>query len=495
MRRVLTVDEMSAADDAAVAMGLPSLLLMERAALSVVDVIDELEADRTNVLVICGTGNNGGDGAAAARLLAERGEPVEVFFPLGTEKASPQLKTQIRLLEHYGVPVVREYASGKYSLVIDALFGIGLKRDVTGAAAEVIRQVNSDRVEVLSVDIPSGIDGNTGAVRGIAVRADVTVTFAEAKRGHYFGAGKAYTGSLVIKKIGIPTDRISGQALLAVEDEDFEDLPERREDGNKSTFGKLLVVAGSREISGAAYLCAAAALRSGIGMVRIFTHERNRIAMSVLLPEALITTYDADSYETGLLKEALDWSDAAVVGPGLSTGELSKRLFTDFLSLNTGPAVFDADALNLLAAEPALWDAVNFPCVVTPHIGEMSRLTGLPAAGIKADPAGTASAFAGRRNAVCVLKDASTVTAYPDGRVYVNTSGCSALSTAGSGDVLAGLLGGFLLQYEESGLPIEAMAVYYHGCLGEAAAEEETEEAVTAGSLIEQMRAGAFRAE
>ncbi len=368
---------------------------------------------------------------------------------------------------------------------MDALFGIGLSRSVSGQPASVIEKINEDSAVVVSVDIASGIDGNSGKVRGTAVRADITVTFAAAKRGHFLNEGPDYTGDLYVQEIGIPTDHVrGGDVFFAVEDGDFESLPERRVTGNKGTFGKLLVVAGSETICGAAYFTAAAALKSGIGMVRIFTSEKNRTALSVLLPEALITAYEEETYTPALLKEAYDWADAVAAGPGLSTSALSERILRDLLEMNEKPMVLDADALNLMAAEPDLWKKIAFPCVITPHMGEMARLTGRSIPELKNDPGGSAVKFAAAHRVTCVLKDAATITAYPDGTVFVNTSGCSALATAGSGDVLAGLIAGFLLLYGESGLPAEAMAVHYHGRLGEAAAADESEEAVTAKSLL-----------
>ncbi len=483
MLKILTSGEMKGADEAAMEMGLPSLVLMERAALSVMDVIDEEELDTSDVLIVCGTGNNGGDGAAIARLFAERGEKVSILFPCGTSKVSEQLGTQLKVLGHYDVDEVSCYETGRYSLVIDALFGIGLSREVTGKAAEVIKRINEDDAFVLAVDIASGLDGNTGEVCGCAVKADITVTFAAAKRGHFLNKGPAFTGDLFVQNIGIPLDNAE-DAVISVEDDDFESLPLRDETGNKGTFGKLLVVAGSRDMCGAAYFTAAAALKSGIGMVRIFTSEKNRTALSVLLPEALITTYEEEKYDKEALKKAYEWADAVAAGPGLSVSGISEEILRDLLDMNKKPMVMDADALTIMAAGPELWEKVDFPCVITPHMGEMSRLCGKSIADIKKDPIAAASGFVSAHKVTCVLKDAATVIAYSDGRVFINTSGNSALATAGSGDVLTGLIAGFMLQYGDTDLPVEAMAVHYHGRLGEAAAEEASEESVTAGSLL-----------
>ncbi len=489
MKRILTAQEMSRADADAIRMGLPSLVLMERAALSVVEEIDRKGYDTSRVLVAVGSGNNGGDGVAIARLLAERGEQPVLLLTGNSDKRSEQLRTQLQVSAYYGIPEVTEYEPGVYTLVVDALFGIGLGRPVAGRTAELIEKINADSCPKVAVDIPSGVESNTGHLLGTAVKADLTVTFAAGKPGHYLYPGTAYCGQVVVKEIGIPVKETpESSRMYRMEDADFAALPPRDESGNKGTFGKLLVIAGSRGICGAAYLCAAAALKRGIGMVKIFTHEANRTALSVLLPEALIDTYGGNDDPEEPLKNALAWADAAVIGPGLSTQPEAKRLLTCFEKHNTLPAVYDADALNLIAGDGALWKKQAGRRIVTPHIGEMSRLTGMAAGEIQADPVGTALVWAAAHEAVCVLKDARTVTAYPDGRCFINATGCSALATAGSGDVLAGLVGAMLLTGRGTTLPVEAMAVHLHGRLGEAAAGEMGKEAATAGDLIRMLQ-------
>lgn len=491
MKRILTAKEMSGADAYTIeTIGIPSEVLMERAALAVFREIKKRKLDTLRTLIVCGSGNNGGDGAAVARLLAEEGLIPDVLMLGNPEKYSAQLKMQLRALEYYDVNYVSDIEDGKYDLIIDAIFGIGLSRDITGAAADVIKKINAQTAYKVSVDVPSGIEGSTGHVRGIAVKADLTVTFACAKIGHFIYPGAMYSGETVVANVGIPAEKIvANGSIYHIEDSDIKNLPKRDEYGNKATFGKLLVIAGSANICGAAYFVAASALRIGAGMVKILTSSQNRSALSILAPEALIDTYDEECDESKL-EAALSWADGVVIGPGLGTGDISVDIFNKFIELNNKHrlyTVMDADALNIIASDENYWSRIGFDCAVTPHIGEMSRLVNAPPADIKADPIKFASDLAAKHSIVCVMKDAVTVTSYPDDRSYINTSGCSALATAGSGDVLSGIIGGMMVSHRKVQLPLEAYAVHMHGRLGESAARRHLASSVTAGMLIEEM--------
>ena len=486
MFKVLTADVMSSADHFTIEKGIPSLVLMERAALSVLRVIEENELDLSKVLIVCGTGNNAADGAALARLIAEQGEQPTLWLTGNPDKYSPEMQLQLAVLREYPVDYADNPDPENYSLVIDALFGTGLRRDITGKTAEIIDRINLGTAPVIAVDIPSGLSADTGHILGTAVAADITVTFQYMKRGQLLCEGPSCCGELYVEDIGILPSALDGKPFAeAVSGEDYALLPERDESGNKGTFGKLLVIAGSETICGAAFLCAKAALRTGIGMVKIFTSEANRTALAALLPEALITTYRQDTEDLKKLKEDLAWADHVLIGPGIGTDEFSRELMIRFLEWNRLPDVMDADALNLLSANPDLWERIRFDCVITPHAGEMSRLLGVDVPEIKSDPAGTASRFASEHQVTCVLKDAVTVTAGPDGALWINLSGCSALAKAGSGDVLAGMIAGYRTRYGDSDLPLAALAVYEHGIAGETAGENIGYDAVTASELLD----------
>ena len=491
---VLTDKELREADRrTSEEIGIPSLVLMERAAAEVVRVLYEQNADLSETAVFCGTGNNGGDGAAVARMLAERGENVHVYVVGDETHFSDQMRTQVNILQKCSVSVIHLTDVSDFpchcTLIIDALFGIGIHRPVEGILADVMDRINRAGAPVVSVDMPSGIHTNSGACHGAAVSADLTVTFTAAKAGLYLYPGADYAGHVMIRKIGIPIseEMMDSCRLFLTEEDDLKELPPRDEWGNKGTFGKVLVIAGSEDMVGAAYLSAAACLMSGVGMVRVYTHEKNRNVIAARLPEALITTYDSNWTPTSLQRD-LNWADTVLIGPGLGTGELSKKILTAFMHTNhTLPTVFDADALNLLAAHPDLLKELDFPASATPHPGEMSRLSGISIPDIRNNIITVARRAAQEMRRTVVLKDARTVTALPDGRCFLNTSGCSALSTAGTGDVLAGITAAFVCRYGKLDLPVppEALAVWIHGRCGEKAAEKYSSSSVKASDLLE----------
>ncbi|MEE1114003.1 MAG: NAD(P)H-hydrate dehydratase [Eubacterium sp.] len=493
MRMILNADQAKSADVQASERGIPSIVLMEKAASAFVDEFLAAGVDPDRTIIVCGTGNNAGDGVAAARILSEKGYRPKVFYAGDPEKYSAQMKQQIQMLEIYDPDVttqLSEFHPEEAEGIIDAIFGIGMKRDITGSYREIIERINEAHdagVFVASVDMPSGIHTDTGAVCGCAVKADLTVTFTAMKTGLCLYPGAAYAGKTVVREIGIPILEpvLSGIKVFAIDEEDVRKIPKRDETGNKGTFGKVLVAAGSREIFGAAYLAARAALMTGIGMVRVYTHEKNRTALSALLPEALITTYEDGHAADQSLDEAIAWSDGILIGPGLGTGEDAKKILQRVMREEKRPIIYDADAINLLSKDRTAYPRFGQHSVMTPHIGEMARFTGISVSDIKADPIGIARDAAEQTGAVIVLKDARSVICEPTGKTFINLSGCSALATAGSGDVLAGITAGLVTQYKEvQELHTEALAAFIHGRAGERAGEELTEDCVTAGSLF-----------
>lgn len=499
MEYILTAREASEADRNASEAGLPSMVLMERAALSVIEAMEEERFPLDHVLVAAGRGNNGGDGIAVARLLAERGYQPLILLYGNPERESSQFRDQLTILSQYDAKFVTAIPK-EVSVIVDGLFGTGLHRDVTGEAAELIRTINESGVRVISIDIPSGVSADTGAVLSTAVRADLTVTFSFPKRGHYLYPGTERCGTLVIKPIGITKLHLSGNPLMTVGEEERGWPKGRDESGNKGTFGKILIAAGSKKMCGACCLAGKAALRSGAGMVKIYTEEANRIPLAASFPEALIDTYREGAADAEQLDEAIAFADAVLVGPGLGTGKTALWILTRILKHSERPLVLDADALNLMAANPNLWDELHVPCVITPHIMEMSRISGKPVAALKADPVRETVQFASERGVICVLKDARTVIAAPGGNAYLNLSGNSALSTAGSGDILAGLTAGLIGRlYKKKSVPegtsqpalaeLAALACDIHGRAGEASAERTSRSGVIASDLIAEIGA------
>ena len=486
MKNVLTPSQMKAVEKTAIEeIGIPSLALMERAAAAVADELRGRLAGQPSVIAVCGTGNNGADGLAAARMLHLAGWPVRFVIVGDRARATREWGTQYAVCKNLGVPEAEEIAAA--DVVIDALFGIGLSRELSGDAAEAVRKMNEMTAFKAAVDMPSGISGATGAVLGEAFAADLTVTFQYRKAGQILYPGRRYCGETVCADIGIPPAAASVHAAVCWDDRDLALFTGRPQDSNKGTFGRVLVVAGSVNMCGAAYLSALAAYRSGAGLVEVFTPWENRIPLQTRLPEAVLTCYDAEDPDTAELAQALARADAVVAGPGLSTADASKKLVRYILQHCAVPLVLDADALNILAQDRGMLSLLHAGIIITPHLKEMSRLTGKTVAEIKGDPAGNAARFAAEHRAVVVQKDAATVTADPDGAVCINTSGCSAMATGGSGDVLAGMIGARAAVSRGKLFENAAGCVFLHGRAGEEAARQKGEAAVMAQDIADHI--------
>ena len=470
-------------------MGIPSLVLMERAAVKTAEEIEKkLKKGETEekILCVCGSGNNGGDGIAVARILFLHGYHSEIFLAGNPSHMTEETKQQYRIAQNYQVPVVNNPEWQEYTTIVDALFGVGLARPVKGRYADLIRDMNLTSGWKVSVDIPSGINGDTGEVMGTAFSADMTVTFAFRKTGLCLYPGKKFAGKTVTADIGIYEAPELMAPCYILEDSDIKKLPKRNPEGNKGTFGKVLAVAGSIGMCGAAYFCAAAALAAGAGMVKILTEKDNRIPLQVLLPEAIIDC----SEEPKDWEKALDWCDVLIIGPGLGKSGRSRKILSWFLehTWRKKPMILDADGLNLLADNPELKKFLGKQTVLTPHIGEMSRLTGKTVTELQKDRISASRELAKETGAVCVLKDACTVTASPDGAVWLNLSGNPGMAAAGSGDVLTGVLAGMFCAERENNLSqpdkTAALGVYIHGRAGDLAAKTKGEYGMKAGDLL-----------
>lgn len=491
MRSVLTAAQMRGQDRRTIEeAGIPSAVLMERAALTIADEAERRLAGRAAaksplVLCVCGSGNNGGDGVACARILRERGIDARIFLLMGREHLSEENDRQVRTAEALDVPFEGEDAIDAADVIVDAVFGIGLTRPVTGYVLEIIRKINAAKAFVIAADIPSGIAADTGAVLGDAVKADVTVTMQFEKPGLLLYPGAAYAGKTVIAKIGILDGAPEGAAAV-VEDRDAAELTGRRPSyGHKGTFGKVLVIAGRKDRCGAAYLCAAAAVRSGCGMVMILTEEDNRTILQQMLPEAMLLCYADTEEALEKLETGLAWADAVVCGPAIGTDDTALRIVERLLSDAEIPLVLDADALNILAGRKELLRGTE-QCVITPHMGEMARLCGRPAERIALDRISAAKELADDLGVTVVLKDASCVIAGEDGKVFLCPGGNSGMATAGSGDVLAGITAGLLARAERKELAAAA-ACHLHQESGRRAAGKHGACYMKAGDILEGM--------
>lgn len=496
MRYVITADEMKYYDNATIEeIGIPSLLLMERAAMEMANAVAERRQMTEKVLVFAGSGNNGGDALAVGRLLAEKGFAVSYWMPMGTEKVSTETGRQITILKNMGFSIHDIFPDGEYDIIIDGLFGIGLTRKISGVCADAVKKIQelkSNGAYVASVDIPTGICADTGSVMGCAVCADMTVTFAYAKAGHYFYPGREYTGELLIKPIGIVAmpEQKKPSYLTADREELGELLPKRMPGGNKGTFGKVLVFAGSKDMCGAAVLCANAVFAAGAGMVKVLTHESNREIMQKALPEAMLLTYETLPDETKL-KEAMKWADVIVAGPGIGTSVSSEKIMARLLAGKQLPFVADADGLNLMAASKRLQEAVSEyepgKLVITPHPGELCRLLQIDMEEYARDKRKTIQSAANRYGCVVVGKDATTlITSGREDTFFLNHLGNDGMAVAGSGDVLSGIIGGLSAQGQET-FKAAIAGVSIHAAAGEHAAGRKSRYAMKASDITESL--------
>lgn len=497
MKYILNAKEMKAYDgDTSGRIGIPSMVLMERAALAAVEEILTCRGLPGKVLIVAGTGNNGGDGLAIGRLLAEKGSEVTFFAAGNTGKMTEETGSQLRILENLGFSIQSKLETAEYDMVVDALFGIGLSREIKGSFRDIVEQINlygSRGAFVLSVDIPSGVCADTGRILGCAVLADMTVTFAFPKRGHLFYPGKECTGKLKVKEIGITEKSFvlgRPKAFGYEKEEVLRLLPERRTDGNKGTFGKVLLVAGSKDMCGACLLSGSSIFKAGAGMVKIITPDCNREIIQSTLPEAMLYTFEGMPSKEKL-KESIEWADVIVAGPGLSCGESSLYLMEQILENKTLPMVIDADGLNLIASNERLAlmasERENEKLILTPHPGELVRLMGTDMKEYYRDREGLSRALAERFHCIAAAKDAVTiVTEAGRDEIYINTSGNDGMACAGSGDVLAGIIGGLLAQKME-GFEAAALGVYLHGLAGEEAAVKNGHFSMTASDIIKAL--------
>ena len=453
--------------------GVPSEVLMERAALSVVSCIKEGRYPMDRILVVCGNGNNGGDGVAVARLLALEGYDVTILLADSAKKFSDGMKRQTDIAKKYGLNIIEEWQDKDYTLIVDAIFGIGLSRAIEGKLAILMEHINASKSNVVSIDIASGISTDSGQVMGIAVKADMTVTFAYKKLGQILYPGADYTGILKVCDIGIEAHSWLGKkpSYYAVQKKDLAFLPKRENRSHKGSYGKVLLIAGSSNMAGAAILAAKAAYASGAGLVRVFTAEENRTAILSNVPEAILIAYGAKKTEKAELTAAIQWADVVAIGPGIGTDAWAGEMVKTVLNVSSVPVIMDADALNILAMDSNQLLRPHTELIVTPHLGEMASLREVPVSYIKDNLISEAEEFARTYNVICVLKDARTICSIPYGKTYVNLSGNHGMATAGSGDVLCGLLAGLVAQGTSPELAAP-LGVYIHGRSGDMMAEE-----------------------
>ncbi|MBI3952283.1 MAG: NAD(P)H-hydrate dehydratase [Acidobacteria bacterium] len=518
--KVLTAQQMQEVDRLSTDQyQIPSLLLMENAATQTTLAIERKHGNvqGKRILIVCGKGNNGGDGAAIGRQLWMRGALVQLVLLAELESTSGDALTNFQIMKQLAAAgpaitfheitsseVWKEFIRlfGRCDLIIDGLFGTGLQRPASGRYAEVISDLNrvstTQSTPIISVDIPSGLSADRDAIIGPTIQADLTVTFTRPKPANVLPPACYQCGQLVVAPIGSPDSLVaaSGATLNLVEPAQIEswlDQTRRTPMSHKGTFGHALLVAGSRGKPGAACLAAEAALRAGVGLVTVGTvSSAQPIIVShtaEAMTEKLDETNEGTISETAIeriLSLAAD-RDVLALGPGLTTHESTRRLIQTVIRRRSRPTLVDADGLNCLAPWPEDLSGSGVPLVLTPHPGEMARLIQSTNREVLADRVAVAQAFAIKHSVILVLKGNRTLVASPDGQVYINPTGNAGLATAGTGDVLTGMMAGFLAQKPDYPLESVIAAVYLHGLAGDMAAAQIGMRSMTASDVTRHL--------
>ncbi len=481
--KVLTAAQMQAVDRQTIdEIGIPGVVLMENAGRGVAEeIVQRFSAtDSPRSLVLAGKGNNGGDGYVIARHLQNKGWDVKTLVLAERDAIKGDAAVHLKALENCGGQVAyilddealeSSLATfGKFTVLVDAIFGTGLSKPAHGLFLKTIEWINQQVSPVVAVDIPSGIDASTGRVMGTAVSATLTVSFAFPKIGQVSYPGAGLVGELSIVDIGIPAHvsrQVSSDCLLIGADEARRLLPIRNQAGHKGTFGHLLVVAGSIGKCGAAVMAAESGLRGGAGLVTLACPQSVQPNIASRLTEVMTAPLSDSRGEVNLnalghLQALTEGKQALAIGPGLGVGKETGDLIRHLVQDSDLPMVIDADALSSLCGHINILERQGRQMVLTPHPGEMARLTGLSVADIQADRFTVARDFAVRHNVVLVLKGARTLVASPDGLVHVNSTGHAGLASGGMGDVLTGLIGSLMAQGLNA-LDAATLGVYLHG--------------------------------
>lgn len=504
--RILTAEAMREVDRTAIEeLGIPSLVLMENAAIGVVDAIGELYEDAESAAIFCGPGNNGGDGLAIARHLAVRGYDVEVFLASGRRGMRGDAEVQLGICRRQGLSI-RDVATEddvvealeqarEMDVIVDALFGIGLSSPLEGVLADLVEGLNDLPLPRVSVDLPSGLHGSRPDAPGPHIRADLTVTFAAPKLAHVLPPASEAVGELMVADLGIPPELVEGAeeeggALHLLVGEELAGLLPGREAGtHKGDYGHALIVAGSPGKAGAAVLAARAAVRSGAGLV------------TVAVPEPILGVVDLGSVESmtlplpaagsgqiagtaaGRVLQAAEGKAVLAMGPGLGQDEEAAEAIRTIALEVPLPLVLDADGINAFADRAGELADREYETVLTPHPGELGRLLGISTAEVQADRIGAARRAAAETGAVVVLKGHRTLVATPEGELHVNPTGNPGMASGGTGDVLTGTIAGLLAQ-DLDALDAALLGVYLHGSAGDLVAAELGEVALAAGDLV-----------
>jgi NAD(P)H-hydrate epimerase len=506
--KLVTAEEIKGLDQKAMTLfGIPGMVLMENAGLQGITAIQEilLRLEGKRILIFAGKGNNGGDGFVIARHLTNKGAEVKVFLLGRPEEIKGDAAQNLHILNKMEIkiyPLVTEkdlqrvdIALHYANLLVDAIYGTGFKGSALGVTGEAIRRINSAKKPVVAVDIPSGLEADTGRVLGPCVKATCTVTFGLPKLGLFLDPGARYAGTVKVADISLPHRLMDYSQLkhnLITRNWCQGLLPSRDVAGHKGTYGRVLVAGGSMGMTGAVSLAAKAALRSGAGLVTALVPASLEKILAAKTTEVM--TYPLPDVDGGYLSQeavepflqAAEKASVIVLGMGLGDHRETIRWLHQVLPAIKAPVVLDADGLNGLVGHTNLLSRMTGPVVVTPHPGEMSRLVGISAPRVQDNRIKIARQAAAEWKAIVVLKGAGTIVANPEGEVYINTSGNPGMATGGTGDVLAGIIAGLIAQGLE---PVQAagVGVYAHGAAGDEAAQAKGQMGLIAGDVLDAL--------
>lgn len=498
--KVTTVEEMRELDRAAIQeFGISDEILMENAGLASYQVIaEEIGVAGVRFLILCGGGNNGGDGFVVARKLFSGGGEVEVFILGDEKKYKGAARKNYEIAQKLGFPLKKlnsleelEQSLRRCEVVIDALLGTGLDREVEGFYREVICRVNETDKIVVSLDIPSGINGNNGLEMGEAIWADFTITFGLPKLGNLLYPGFSHGGHLFVSHISFPP-QLTQLQRIRTEVSLPSYLPERPEDGHKGDFGDVLFVAGASNYYGAPYFAARSFLKAGGGYARLASIPPVCQVVATKGSEIVFVPLQQTNHGSVALSnlekllELTEEVDLVVIGPGLSLNQETQELVRSLVRRVRKPVLIDGDGLTAIAMEVEALTSREAPTILTPHLGEMSRLVEMPLAYIKEHRVEVLRQAAQEWKVYVVLKGAHSLVGYPDGRVFINLSGNSGMASAGSGDVLTGTIAACFGQGLEVGEAVRT-GVFLHGLAGDLAAEDKGEDGITAEDILEYL--------
>ncbi|MGV7221241.1 MAG: NAD(P)H-hydrate dehydratase [Nitrospinales bacterium] len=507
MLKIVTAQEMQAIDKTSTdEFGIPDLVLMENAGFAVASILKEKFPDLKDkkVLVVAGKGNNGGDGLVVARQLFNIGIKIQILLigKVSSLKGSARINADIA--KNIGIPFLEVKDDNLKSvnhkikhgqIIVDAIFGTGLKRKPEGIFKKVIESINKSKNFVASIDIPSGLNSDSGQIDVPFVKANLTICLALFKRSHCLLPATEAMGEIKLVDICIPAKAIEKQDtyISLVEEEDIRHTLVKRPMGShKGNFGHLLVVAGSKGKGGASGLSALSALRVGTGLVTMAVPECCHSAlefnplevMTAPLPETKAGSISFKALD--ILLKLSENKTAIALGPGISTEHQTIALMLEYFKLVKCPLIIDADGINCLARRKEILDEMSCPVILTPHPKEFSRLVGITTSKVQSNRIDTASKFAKDHSTIIILKGAGTVIALPDGNVFINPTGNPGMATAGTGDVLTGIVGGFAAQ----GLNIDKAAItgaYIHGLAGDHYAKDNSQSSLIASDLVNSL--------